>query len=78
MLACIEHVPMGNRRFQMADVGEKEEILSSILPEDRLDEIPTGFNLAGHVGMYCVLSPKGYMIEAWLTDVSYLSHYKPT
>ncbi|KAI9790142.1 MAG: tRNA(m(1)G37)methyltransferase [Peltula sp. TS41687] len=27
----------------------REEILSSILPEDRLDEIPSGFNLAGHV-----------------------------
>jgi hypothetical protein len=36
-----------------------EDIISSILPEDELGEVPTGFTHVGHVGMLIL----GYHLE---------------
>jgi hypothetical protein len=39
------------------------EVMTSILPEELHDEVPSGFNIAGHVGM-SPLTPYGSMPTA--------------
>ena len=41
-------MPISNR-------GTIDEIMRSILPEEFHDDIPAGFNVAGHVGRYPAL-----------------------
>ena len=33
-------------------IAGQDDIMSSILPEDEQDELPSGFTIVGHIGMF--------------------------
>ena len=44
---------------QTIDKHDTDDILSAILPEDILDDIPSGFNPVGHIGSLPALKSPG-------------------
>lgn len=45
---------------QSIDKEDTDDILSAILPDDILDDIPSGFNPVGHIGSLAALKTPGW------------------